>query len=357
MALQRFPTFFPPPIFNSGSLPTFGNLLIDAAGEKAACILFPAKTGNIRKIVWRTGTVTTGDTIDVRVETVDATTGDPSGTLWATNTNASQVVADANDNTIFTTTLTADAVITDIKVPIAIVFANGALPGNMNISTFTTLGLFALPYADLFTASWAKSANPPCLGLEYSNGSYDIVNSIYPVSALNSNLFSSGSTPDERGMKFTPAVNMKVAGVNFILDMDGDVDVVLYDTDGVTALATTTLDANIRTGLSAAGLFAPLTEITLSAGSTYRIVIKPAGSNVSFWDFDVPTAAAMDSFHGGQNFHYTSAKNPSGVGSWTDVTTKRPFMSLYVTEWDDGSGGGGSGSLMTHPGMTGGVRG
>ena len=40
--------------------------------------------------------------------------------------------------------------------------------------------------------------------------------------------------------------------------------------------------------------------------------------------------------------------------AWTDTTTTLPGVSLIVDQIDDGTGGGG---LLTHPGMSGGMRG
>ena len=42
-------------------------LLLDAASEKAGMVVTVPKAGNIRKIGFRTGTVTTGATMDVRI--------------------------------------------------------------------------------------------------------------------------------------------------------------------------------------------------------------------------------------------------------------------------------------------------
>jgi len=69
---------------------TAGNRIIDAAGEKVAFIFEAPKTGTIDRLLFRTLGVTSGATVDVRLETIDASNGHPSGTLWGTDTNGAQ---------------------------------------------------------------------------------------------------------------------------------------------------------------------------------------------------------------------------------------------------------------------------
>lgn len=92
MALQSITHGYPfpaPPLTAAGA-PSLGNYLLDANGEKAALVFAATAAKAIRKIHFRTGTVTTGDTVDCRVETVDtAANGDPTGTLHTTNSNGS----------------------------------------------------------------------------------------------------------------------------------------------------------------------------------------------------------------------------------------------------------------------------
>jgi hypothetical protein len=59
---------------------SFVSRLIDATGEKYAAIIQIPKTGTISKIGFRTGTVTTSQTLRGGIETVDAATGAPTGT-------------------------------------------------------------------------------------------------------------------------------------------------------------------------------------------------------------------------------------------------------------------------------------
>src|SRR5688572_2948852 len=97
MALVTVPPFLyptPPPLATTQP-PAYGVLLdIDATLEKAGFVFCPPKTGSIRKVGFRTGTVVSGgaNDLDVRIETV-ASTGLPSGTLQTTNSNIAQDIA------------------------------------------------------------------------------------------------------------------------------------------------------------------------------------------------------------------------------------------------------------------------
>ena len=329
--------------------PTFtGNvLLLDAASEKAAFIFQAPKSGDIRKILWRLGTVTTGATLDIRLETVDLTTGNPTGTLWATNTNAAAIVSATDDDTMVTSTLTADATVVKGDL-LAVVIVNPAVSfGNLQISGFADDDLLNIPYADLFTTVWTKPTVAPVVGVEYSDGSYANTNGCWPMSAITTTNFSAASTPDVIALRFSLPYPARITGFWIWIDLDGNATVKLYDPDGGTVLESLGIDTDVRNS-AGTKLHTYLfdTSISLSKDTVYRLGIEPAGAtSVQVHDFTVPTAAALDSFPGGQAFHLSTAKDPFGVESWTQTTTRQPFMGLLLDQFDDGVGAGSGGGL------------
>jgi hypothetical protein len=355
MALTTFgPVFVPDvPGVTSGA-PTFASFTIDAASEKVAAVVPGGFFGqSIRKILWRTGTVTTGDTVDVRVETVDNTTGNPTGTLVGTNTNASQVVANGDDDTMFTTTLTADADVSALDY-FAVVIANGGGGGNMAIAVYGD-DTNTLPYSDHFTASWAKNSLAPIVGFELVDGSYVYVPGCWPIQTITTDTFNNGSTPDVYANRITITTPCKVSGfwTWFNNASVSDCAVKLYDTDGVTVLASTTLDATNTISTSLISVRRFNSEVTLAAGD-YWLGLEPTSTNnISAYDFTVPSAAAMNSFQGGTAIQLSTAKNPSGTGSWTTTSTRRLFIGLLFSAFDDGAGGGGGAPY--HGAMSGGM--
>lgn len=340
MTLQAIPGgMYIPRMPNATSgAPTFTTLLIDASGEKAAFVFQVPKTGSVVGVLWRTVTVTTGGNVDVRLETVDLTTGDPSGTLFGTNTNATETVADGDDNTHFETTLTAAASVTKGDL-IALVIVAGS-PGNMQIAAYQDDGnQIGFPYTDLFTAAWVKTDQGLVCGLVYSDISCAPITGAHPVDIITSNLYSSSSTPDVYALRFKLAFPARISGFWVWGDFDGDFTAKLYDSDGVTVLESLAVDTNVRSsGTGRAGYYLFDTSVNLSANTVYRLGIEPGASNITLYDFSVAVDYVMGSFDGGVEFYLSTAKDPTGTGSWTNTVTKRPMIGLFLDAFDDGVG-------------------
>ena len=346
MALVNLPgVLFWPPMMGAAANPSYGTMLLDAAGEKAGAVIEVPKAGNIRKIHFRTGTVTTGETVDVRVETVDGS-GDPSGTLWAANTNVSQLILATDDTVWFSPTLTADAVVVaGDKIGVVIALPTPINVGNMNIVRIGDVETMTqLAYTDLFTASWLKSAiGKPCVALEYSDGTFSDTIGCYPISTLSTRTFNSGSTPDERGIKFQVPWKCRVKGAWYhgaSPTTGGTLRLKLYDSGGTLLVQTPSVDHDLLRTLTAGRCPLNFTATQeLSINTVYRLTLLPeTATNVTLNEFTVNAAAIMDAFAGGQNVHLTTRTD---AGAFTDTVTERTMMGLIVDQLDDGAGGGG----------------
>ena len=362
MALQaiRGGVYLPRPISSAAS----GNITVDANSEKAACILQAPKTGTIAKIAWRTGTVTLGDTMDVRLETVDASAfpAVPSGTLWDTNTNGSQIVLLTDDNTWFTTTLTAGASVTKGDKLAVVISLPGSAVGNMQINQRQDAVLSGIPYGLPFTTAWGSASFPLAMALEYDDGSYEPLE-LLPATTLTSTSFNNTSTPDSIGLRFKVPFPCRVTGAWFLGDTDGDFDVKLVNTSynqgaGTGILASLSMDKDIRR-LDATGVYSVYFTATaeLAANTFYRMVIEPSSAtNLAVQDIAVNSLALLDTMPGGQNFHRTTAKDPTGDGSWTNYNNvtdgfRYPLMGLIIDGFADDAGvGGGGGGAFTWAG-------
>lgn len=303
-------------------------IVLDAAGEKGAYIITPPKSGSIRKVGTRLGTVTTATNLDVRIETVASRF--PTGTLWGTNTNAILASGSLSSNAYIEATLTADAVVTEEDI-IAVVFAPAGTP-NIGLGGVTTGQISPqLPYMAHFTASWAAIARDAMLTVEYSDGScYEMANT-WPVSFFSNITANTGTTPDEIALKFTLPFTAQIGGFWVCTDMLANFDVVLYDAaDNV--LESVSVDfaiANFVTGTARSPYRRRFTTKQLARlGSAYRLAIKPTTvTNVVIPAITIPHVQKMDQLQGGQNMHQSVRTN---AGAWTDSTLERPLMGLII---------------------------
>ena len=339
--------YFPDHITGGGSTPAYLALLLDASGEQAGAVVQAPKTGAVRKIHWRTMAVTTPTDTDVRLETVSASTGKPSGSLFGTNTNGTQISGNITANTWMTTTLTADASVT-VGDMLAIVIAPTGSP-NFEVARLSSSIVIGqqLTYTILKSGgTWGSvSGNAaPVVALEYSDGSFAYMLAT-PFSAISATVTSSTSTPDEIAMKFTAPFACSVNGFRALLNIAGSTSItaVLYDSNS-SVLSSITIDTDQTAQgapLDLTGLFTSPT--TLTRGEVYYLALKPGTSTShTIYAFSVASVAILDQMSGGQAFHYAERTD---AGAWSATTTKRPLFSLLISSIDDGTGSGsGSGS-------------
>jgi hypothetical protein len=336
--LYPFPAW---PTLVSGLPSLAGTYVLDAASEKA-CIIYAATTAKeIDKVHFRTGTVTTGDTVDVRVETVDdAANGDPTGTLVDTNSNIAVAVANGDDNVWKSATLTANATpaIGDV---VALCVTNGGGGGNMALANFAdTTGGF--PYGDLFAAAaWAKQLAPLMAIPEYSDGTFEPIFG-FPDSGgpINTNSYDSNDTTNRRGNIFQLINAATARGCWVWIDADAAFSCKVYAANGTDVLATTAeVNAFQRQGTGAGIQSYPFTaSVELSAGVNYRVAIVPSvtTATVTTYDFDVHAAGVLDMFAGGTEMHATAFTS----SAWVETTTKRAYVGLMLEAVTATTGGG-----------------
>lgn len=341
------------------------SFLLDASGEKLGLIVQAPKTGTLHKVHFLTGTVTTGDTLKVSFQNITMTTGAPDETADEYRTI---VIANGDDNVIKSTgILSSDG--TDTGTPrsvtkgdmLAVVFEfDSYVAGNLNIAARSTTfpaQANGCHYCILKTGgSWGSKTSQPIVALEYSDGTFSWIPSIPgAVSRTVTGFYSSSSTPDERGNILSVSVPMRVTGLWAIGIFSQDVDLVLYDSDGTTALMTCSIDKDLAAGTTNACYYGRLGSgtVNLAANTNYRVAVKPTTtSSVTIYVQKFGAAAQLDQCSGGSSIHYTARTD---AGAWSETTTQRVICGALVDAIDDGAGGGGG--LMTHRGMVGGMMG
>ena len=314
-------------------------MALTAVSYRGAFIMQAPKTGNISAVAFLASVYNTQADIDVRIETIN-TSGDPSGTLWAANTNIAYSVTSVGWKETAALTASAAVVAGDL---IAVVFANpGSGTPSWGLASFTGNGGNAgqnLPYCDYYTTSWAHQDRIPIIALKYDDGTYESYPCI-PLSAITSIAFNTGSAATIIGAKFKLPFPARAVGCYVYLDLDANADLILYaDGSPGTELMNISLDANKRR-TTTGQLFRILFDapVSIAKDTWYRLALKPTTTtSITLYHMDAASTAIVDGMEMGQNFLYST----SAGGAWTDTTTRRPFMGLIFDQFDDGVSAGG----------------
>jgi hypothetical protein len=144
---------------------------IDAAGEMAGAVFRVPSNGNIAKVGVYVGYVSTSKPLRVSLQTVDAATGFPTGTMYKGSVQG--VLASIASNTFYMVTLGTQATAAVKNDLIAIVAEwNSVDFGNCRIMVAPISSYSTLATQNVGGAGWAKTNNSPFGALEYSDGSY-----------------------------------------------------------------------------------------------------------------------------------------------------------------------------------------
>jgi len=370
MTLQSIlPTFlyYPMPMVDGGALSSaLGNptLTFDSVTDRIAWVgNFPI-TDTITTVSFRTGTVTVGSTIEIRIETV--TNGRPSGTLWAANTNGTVVVANGDDSVWKTVTLTSAANIT-AGDEIAIVVVNSSGTPNMQFSVCSdVLGKesrnahYPLLLLDAGAGTWAGTGISSSTGqLEWivTTGTAGVIYlpNLSPLDGAGTvTTFNSGASPDERALRFQVPFKCRVIGLHVGMANNAagsDFTFSLWNTSGTTdaaALAQATCDGDFALSTTQDGyvdlFFA--TPVTLDINTTYYAGLRAdTANNIALYEFITATVTnAIKAFGvNAETYLATRAWAAGTAGAWTTTTTTLPCISLIIDQLDDGVSAGGGG--------------
>ena len=362
--LPEFPFQQPQP-----SLST--TLLIDATGEQVAFsgpVWFPNRSGtkDIERVGFRFGNVVKagGSGLTISLQNVSLTAGPPQ----QPDGTPDQTVAIANANASFVsnTWIRTDAMSANRTVSfgellsVVIEFDGGGRLGadsvvisGVALTGVSDASLISLP-ALYSVGAWASVQAVCNVILEFTDGTFGILDMGLCWSAISTHTYNSGSAADEYALAFQVAQTMKVDGLWAAVApaASADFDIILYA--GTTAMATASIDSNAIYSAGVKAFRVPIAEQTLVTGTTYYVSVKPTtANNVSVYSFDVNSAAMLDACSAGQAFNYSTRVD---AGSWAAATTTRRLLAgVRMSAIDDASGSGGG--LLVHPGMSGGMRG
>ena len=373
MTYQPCWTMYPPQY----QTPTANSFVLDAAEELIGYVVTMPKTGTLKKIGWRINSVSSPVlTARVSLETITQTIGQPVATLdedkvlYAANAvsadisnPAAGVRFDAINGATGISVTKGDRIAITIRI---VSYTSGSISAH-----YAQYGGFA-PFAGhnslrtnayTFTyvgGGWALF-HTPHITLEY-DGEFVPVPFTMPVQLTGTTLsWDKDDNPDRRGMKFSMPFTCKLGGAFFYYDGDADTDLILYEPDGYTVATgfPITLNKNDRTANSLGWYFLEFpTPPTITADADYRFVFLPKESTNCTMYLVNPTddgaISGLTAYQEGSRLVYTSRNGApsSGDKAWTDSTTQKTTVALFISEIDIPTGGSG-GIYMPSPRMIG----
>lgn len=327
-------------------------ITIDAAGEMAASIFRVPANGDITKVGIYVGFVSTSKPLRLSLQTVDATTGLPTGTAYKGSGIAVQ--ASLTTNTFYILTLATQATSAVYGDLVAIVAEWDSVDyGNCRIMLSSASTYSAWCGNKLGGGAWAKTNYSPFGALEYSDGSYyhtpGVVGCI--PDTVSFNVDTAGA--DEYGNVFNLPFDFTLRGFAFSAYFLAALTYELCYYTGSTLVEAVALLASATDGYASSygWRYIPLSmDYLISKNTSFRLTVRPTNTQNFTIGRNPYLSAAMLTQEG-----LTSAQCQQTArlnqGAFTDTDTSRLTILPWISKVQDSGGG-----LLTHPGMTGGCR-
>ena len=190
--------------------------------------------------------------------------------------------------------------------------------------------------------TWAVLQANPNIVLVYSDGTFSTLMGCSPAESLTSTSFNSGSTPPVRGNIWTAPFDMTLRGIIGYYQTSGNADLVIYNSSG-TELRSVTIDLNaVRS--NALRMYQAIfsSDLDVTGGSQYYIMLRPAGTNVTMVTVGVNAAGHLQATWMGDGM-YSATRSSAGVFS-TNTAEQNP-IGVIVSKIGSTGGGGGSVAL------------
>jgi len=369
MGLQSIGSLLPfPEVPQAGGLFGYAGVAsytIDALGEKVSVVFRAPKTGNLAKIWFRVGTITTAQDLKISFEDVDLATGDPDGVV-----DQYRVMAPGTANSWKQTPLiTSDGTDTGAKRAVTIgdyltaVIEFDTVAGNLQIQGVTCasrVGYLNTCYLDNYlTGGWVRASTVnPMFALEYDDGSVAPIMGAYVFDVSSGAWMNMGT---ELGTRGKVPFKCRAKGLYFAVGQYNSTsfELRLYASDGTTILASVSHDRDVGTGKGSdvgnVGAWLFSSPVNLNAADIVFVCIIPTGANVTPADSVLASSTLWNACPRSSDWYKVSRATP-GSGAFTEATGTIIWAGLILDQLDDGAGGG-AGGLLVHPGMSGGMRG
>lgn len=310
---------------------TYGSAqVLDASGEYVDFQFQAEEAKAIASFMARFGTITAGDAATpFELNNVDDTAqpSRPGATVHASGTIDSTTAGYANTSRLFT----FGATYTPTKGQLLAAKIGWAGAQNLQILPTTDKGAMSFPFVHTFLgAAHAVRSNLLIFGVKYSDGTWMRIPWAYPVSAIGTTGFNSGSAANEFGMKLILPFSAMVDEIVIFHDADAvdQFKLSLRGSDRV-SLASLTVEGDVSGSVTyGPKAFRLSTPVHMRAGKTY-FVTKEAmnANNVDINYMDAFEAAAMDAFLGNANCHQVS-RTTTGDPAYTEDTTRKVLIGV-----------------------------
>lgn len=346
MTLQNLPGLIEWPGYAITSGTLIGtNTTIDAAGEYDGFVMVAMENMTISHVGWRAGTVAGSPTVEIRIETVDTSTGLPTGTLFGTNTNVVSGTITSSSWNLHA--LTASASVSQGQAFAVLVKFNsgtsvqvwGAARG---LNYTSNVGQ---PYRVVNTGTPTASTIGATTSLVYALGSSSTtfyrIPQLIPITANSSTTLSSSGTFRAACLRFQVPFKCRVAGIKFSdasYALADDFSVGIYNDAGTELSSSlTAFDSTFR--LSAVPWVYLDNKVTLSPATWYRAVVQAdTTGGPGVYNFSINSTDYASALPNGS--HLQLGTRDSG-GAWTDTSTTIPNIDIIIDQLDDGVGAGG----------------
>lgn len=323
---------------------------VGSATARVAKIIQVPRSGTLDSVGIRIAANSSGSgaSVRVRLETVDSTTGNPTGTLIAAGAEGNSPT-NLQNNTPYDIAMGTPPTVAKGDW-IAVVVDNPAwTTGSITISV-TTAAMTKDAYTTVATTTtgttWTRQgSSTPMLALSIG-GDWEIpfgctAPSPYSSSVANT---TASTNPDERGNRFTLPIAARVTGlamVGFAITAAVDRTAIgrLTDLAG-NVLASGNFSGIYKSPLSSSDLYHHImfTDfVDLDAGFEGRISVESTGAGTI--GFPSAVSSNVGSRPGGTSFYRTTRNNG---GAWTDDANTWEHIGLLISHVSDGAGGAGS---------------
>lgn len=326
--------------FEVSGTPGISNILLDATGEKAAFVFNVVGTKTFRKFGTTWGTITTGATLDVRLETVSQgiNIAAPTGTLACSLSSAALVLGSGDSSSYKeSANMAADCTVTNSTI--AVVIAQTA-SFNGNLRTWTQMRQdFIVVMSSVNGVNYAATTTQgPILTSVDSSNNYMVIPGMISVSSVTATTLLSTTNPDTLGNYVNLPFGHRVIGVCGTYTVGAPATVKIWNGGGTVLesinLSSATNNANARQGfiMFSQGYVFP-------ANTPYRLTMQAttAITGVTVYKYSWQNSTIMSSVVPfGQYIYFSTGNAPTQESNWTQSTSDRyqifPVIDqIYVT--------------------------